>query len=58
MPPASQTDVGWVPPEVQKKLKEEEKRRKAAEKEAAAKAEREAEAGAETQNGSADGEKA
>ena len=32
MPPASQTDVGWVPPEVQKKLKEEEKARKAAER--------------------------
>ena len=23
MPPASQTDVGWVPPEVKKRLKEE-----------------------------------
>ena len=31
MPPASQTDVGWVPPEVKKKLKEEARARKAAE---------------------------
>jgi NADH-quinone oxidoreductase subunit B len=30
MPPASQTDVGWIPKEVKKKLKEEEKARKAA----------------------------
>ena len=35
MPPASQTDVGWVPPEVKKRLKEEAKARKAAEAEAA-----------------------
>jgi NADH-quinone oxidoreductase subunit B len=31
MPPASQTDVGWVPPEVKKRLKEEARARKAAE---------------------------
>ena len=31
MPPASQTDVGWVPPEVKKRLKEEAKARKALE---------------------------
>jgi NADH-quinone oxidoreductase subunit B len=30
MPPASQTDVGWVPAEVKKKLKEEAKAKKAA----------------------------
>jgi NADH-quinone oxidoreductase subunit B len=53
MPPASQTDVGWVPPEVQKKLKEEEKARKAAEKEAAARADAEK---TESANGEADGE--
>ena len=34
MPPASQTDVGWIPKEVKKKLKEQEKARKAAEAEA------------------------
>ncbi len=34
MPPASQTDVGWIPPEVKKKLKEQEKAEKAAEAEA------------------------
>ena len=31
MPPASQTDVGWVPPEVKKRLKEEARARKVAE---------------------------
>ena len=30
MPPASQTDVGWIPKEVKKKLKEQEKNEKAA----------------------------
>jgi NADH-quinone oxidoreductase subunit B len=30
MPPASQTDVGWIPKEVKKKLKEKEKAEKAA----------------------------
>jgi NADH-quinone oxidoreductase subunit B len=38
MPPASQTDVGWVPPEVKKRLKEEARARKAAEAEAGGKA--------------------
>jgi NADH-quinone oxidoreductase subunit B len=42
MPPASQTDVGWVPPEVKKRLKEEARAKKAAEAEA-------------TENGSANG---
>jgi NADH-quinone oxidoreductase subunit B len=51
MPPASQTDVGWVPPEVKKRLKEEAKARKAAEAEAKA---TEAEANGNA-NGSADG---
>jgi NADH-quinone oxidoreductase subunit B len=31
MPPGAQTDVGWIPKEVKKKLKEQEKARKAAE---------------------------
>src|ERR687893_1199499 len=35
MPPASQTDVGWIPAEVKKKLKEEAKAKKAAEAEGA-----------------------
>jgi NADH-quinone oxidoreductase subunit B len=48
MPPASQTDVGWVPPEVKKRLKEEAKARKEAE----------AKAAEESGNGSADGEAA
>ena len=30
MPPAAQTDVGWIPKEVKKKLKEKEKAGKAA----------------------------
>ncbi|MCA1688382.1 MAG: hypothetical protein LC714_07300 [Actinobacteria bacterium] len=30
MPPAAQTDVGWIPKEVKKKLKEKEKAEKAA----------------------------
>jgi NADH-quinone oxidoreductase subunit B len=34
MPPASQTDVGWIPKEVKQKLKEEAKAKKAAEQEA------------------------
>jgi NADH-quinone oxidoreductase subunit B len=34
MPPGAQTDVGWVPPEVKKRLKEEARARKAAEAEA------------------------
>ena len=34
MPPAAQTDVGWIPKEVKKKLKEQEKARKAAEEQA------------------------
>ncbi|AHY46857.1 NADH-quinone oxidoreductase, B subunit [Rubrobacter radiotolerans] len=37
LPPGAMTDPGWVPPEVQKKLKEEERAKKAAAKEAAAK---------------------
>jgi NADH-quinone oxidoreductase subunit B len=45
MPPASQTDVGWVPPEVKKRLKEEAKATTAAEAEAKA-----AEAGANKEN--------
>jgi NADH-quinone oxidoreductase subunit B len=47
MPPASQTDVGWVPPEVKKRLKEEARAKKKAEAEA-----KEAET---SENGSADG---
>jgi hypothetical protein len=31
MPPSSQTDVGWVSPEVKKRLREEARARKAAE---------------------------
>jgi hypothetical protein len=30
MPPASQTDVGWIPKEAKKKLKEQQKAEKAA----------------------------
>jgi NADH-quinone oxidoreductase subunit B len=48
MPPASQTDVGWIPAEVKKKLKEEAKAKKAAEKDGA---------GSETEKAAADGQK-
>jgi NADH-quinone oxidoreductase subunit B len=51
MPPASQTDVGWVPPQVKKRLKEEARARKAAEAEAKA-------AEAETSGNGADGKDA
>jgi NADH-quinone oxidoreductase subunit B len=50
MPPASQTDVGWIPADVKKKLKEEAKAKKAAEKEAA-------EGGTATATAEADGQK-
>jgi NADH-quinone oxidoreductase subunit B len=53
MPPASQTDVGWVPPEVKKRLKEEARARKAAEAEA--KAAQEASSGNGSANDGADG---
>jgi NADH-quinone oxidoreductase subunit B len=53
MPPASQTDVGWVPPEVKKRLKEEARARKAAEAEA--KAAQEEASGNGSANGDADG---
>jgi NADH-quinone oxidoreductase subunit B len=53
MPPASQTDVGWVPPAVKKRLKEEARARKAAEAEA--KAAQEEASGNGSANGSADG---
>jgi NADH-quinone oxidoreductase subunit B len=50
MPPASQTDVGWIPADVKKKLKEEAKAKKAAEKEAA-------EGGTATATAEVDGQK-
>jgi NADH-quinone oxidoreductase subunit B len=58
MPPASQTDVGWIPKEVKKKLKEKERTEKAAQEnggvdgKADAEADAEAEAKAAQQNGS------
>jgi NADH-quinone oxidoreductase subunit B len=48
MPPASQTDVGWVSPEVKKRLREEARARKAAEPNGA---------GSETEKAAADGQK-
>src|SRR5918992_816305 len=50
MPPASQTDVGWVPADVKKKLKEKARAEKAAQEDDATGAE-----GAAQQNGSAEG---
>jgi NADH-quinone oxidoreductase subunit B len=49
MPPASQTDVGWIPADVKKKLKEEAKAKKAADKPA--------EGGTATATAEADGQK-
>jgi NADH-quinone oxidoreductase subunit B len=54
MPPAAQTDVGWIPKEVKKKLKEKERAEKAAQENGGAEGEVKAEA-AET-NGQAEGE--
>jgi NADH-quinone oxidoreductase subunit B len=57
MPPAAQTDVGWIPKEVRKKLKENEKAEKAARENGGAEGKAngtEAEAKAAQQNGSAE----
>jgi|GEM_PF-473687 NADH-quinone oxidoreductase subunit B len=53
MPPGAQTDVGWLPKEVKKKLKEEEKARKEAEKKAAEEKEANEAAEAEKSGGAA-----
>jgi NADH-quinone oxidoreductase subunit B len=50
MPPASQTDVGWIPADVKKKLKEEAKAKKAAEQDGA-------DGGAATATAEAEGQK-
>jgi NADH-quinone oxidoreductase subunit B len=57
MPPAAQTDVGWIPKEVKKKLREKEKAEKTAQENGGADGEAngaEMEAKAAQQNGSAE----